>query len=341
MKKNKLVSLLMISMSLAMLVGCNKEKEEVNAQIVVEEERNMFGLTEGEQKIYAEYAAGVLMKYNVGSDMRVLEGRELVNQEAKEQAAREQAAKREQAAAEYAANAKKENDSKKEEQSSGNGSSKGESVSYISDMALATGNDPFSITYAGYEVMDSYPTSGKDVLLAIDAAPGKVFLVTKYSVTNNSSQTEELDMFSKQANFKIKLNGTNYKSQYTLLLDDLSMYKGEIDAGATMDTVLIFEIPEAAAYDMGDMVLSITAGDGTDYMQLSGGTAAWTENAEPIEDEENVDSELDGEGTEQSTTDEVTDDAEEEEQMEEDSDVLEESESDDESTVTVVGSDRD
>jgi len=279
MKKNKLVSLLMISMSLAMLVGCNKEKEEVTAQIVVEEERNMFGLTEGEQKMYAEYAAGVLMKYNAGSNMRVLEGRELVNQEAKEQAAREQAAKREQAAAEYAANAAKENE-KKENQGSGSGSSQESSVSYINNMATATGDDDFSITYTGYEVTDSYPTSGEDILLAIDAAPGKVFLVTKYSVTNNSSQTEELDMFSKQAKFKIKLNGTNYKSQYTLLLDDLSMYKGEIDAGATIDTVLIFEIPEAAVSDMGDMVLSITAGDGTDYMQLSGGTVTRTETAE-------------------------------------------------------------
>ena len=330
MKKNKLVSLLMISMSLAMLVGCNKEKEEVTAQIVVEEERNMFGLTEGEQKMYAEYAAGVLMKYNAGSNMRVLEGQELVNQEAKEQAAREQAAKREQAAAEYAANAKKENDSKKEDQGSGNGSSKGESVNYISDMASATGNDPFSITYAGYEVTDSYPTSGEDVLLAIDAAPGKVFLVTKYSVTNNSSQTEELDMFSKQAKFKIKLNGTNYKSQYTLLLDDLSMYKGEIDAGATIDTVLIFEIPEAAVSDMGDMVLSITAGDGTDYMQLSGGTVTRTETAEPVEDD--VDSEVNEEEAETESTDEM---------IEENSDAMEESESDGEGTVTVVGSDRD
>ena len=323
MKKNKLVSLLMISMSLAMLAGCNTEKEEVNARIVVEEERNMFGLTEGEQKIYAEYAAGVLMKYNAGSNMRVLEGRELVNQEAKEQAAREQAAKREQAAAEYAANAKKENDSKKENQSSGNGSSKGESVSYISDMASATGNDSFSITYTGYEIADSYPSSGEDVFLAIDAAPGKVFLVTKYSVTNNSSQTEELDMFSKQAKFKVKLNGSNYKSQYTLLLDDLSMYKDEIDAGATIDTVLIFEVPETAVSNMGDMVLSITAGNGTDYMQLSEGTVARTETAEPVDDNEGgVDSEVNEEEaeTETESTDEIT---------EENSDAAEESESDD------------
>ena len=46
------------------------------------------------------------MKYNAGSNMRVLEGQKLINQEAKEKAAKEQAEKRAQAAAEYEANKK-------------------------------------------------------------------------------------------------------------------------------------------------------------------------------------------------------------------------------------------
>ena len=77
-----------------MLIGCSKKEEEVVAVVETEEE-NMFGLTESEQKMYAEYAAGALMKYNAGTDMRVLEGQTLINQEAKEQAEREQAARRE------------------------------------------------------------------------------------------------------------------------------------------------------------------------------------------------------------------------------------------------------
>lgn len=291
MKKNKLSSLLMIGLCSAMLVGCSKENQEVVTEAVVEtEERNMFGLTDSQQKVYAEYAAGVLMKYNAGSNMRVLEGKKLTQQEEKEQAVKEQEEKRAKAAAEYEANknkGKKENQSSSSSSNSSSSSAGGIGISYISDMATATGMDSFSITYDGYEIADSYPNSGEDVFLAMDAREGNLFLVTKYRVTNTGGQTENFNMFSKQAKFKVDLNGERYRSQYTLLLDDLSMYKGDVEAGETIETILLFEIPEAAAANISDMVLSITVGDEVNSMQLQGGSGAvWTETATEVEKEQ-------------------------------------------------------
>lgn len=325
MSGNKLAPFLIICMCSAMLVGCNKEEEEIVTETVIEtEEKNMFGLTDSEQKMYAEYAAGVLMKYNAGSNMRVLEGQTLAKQEAKEEAAREQAARREQLAAEYEANKSQSN--KTDNQTSGSnssGSSQGSSVSYISDMAVATGMNLFTITYSGYEIADTYPSSGEDALLAIDAGQGKSLLITKFLVSNISGQTENFDMFSKQPKFKVNLNGANYKSQYTLLLDDLSMYKGDIEAGAIVDTVLVFEIPESVASNLGDMVLSVTTEDGTSSMQLRGGSVTQTETAEPA-------------------VQESMDNSEDSEQIEtgsEDTEPESENESGEGGNVTVVGSD--
>lgn len=294
MKKIKLTSFLIIGICSAVLVGCNKEKEVVVAEAVVEtEERNMFGLTESEQRMFAEYAAGALMKYNADSNMRVLEGKMLINQEAKEQADKELAEKRAKLAAEYEAN-KKSN--KKEEQNSGGSSSggaEGIEASYISDMSQATGTNAFSIIYDGYEITDSYPNSGDDILMAMDAASGKLLLVTKYKVTNISGQTENLNMFSKQSKFRLNLNGKRYKSQYTLLVNDLSMYKGEMDAGETMEGILIFEIPETEASNVNDMVLSITVDGESSSMQLQGGsTVMWTETAEESLESEELGQEL-------------------------------------------------
>ena len=288
MKKEKLTSFLVLGIYSAMLVGCNKEKEAVVTETVIEtEEKNIFGLTESEQRMYAEYAAGALMKYNAGSNMRILEGKTLINQEAEEQAAKEQAEKRAQLAAEYEAN---KNSNKKEEENSKDnlsGETGGNEISYITDMSQATGTDAFSIIYDGYEITDSYPNSGDDVLMAMDAAPGKLLFVAKYKVTNISGQQEKLDMFSKQGKFRLSLNGKRYKSQYTLLLDDLSMYKGELDAGEIMDGVLIFEIPEAEASTVDDPVLSITIDGKSSSMQLQGGSAVmWTETAEETDGEE-------------------------------------------------------
>ena len=325
MSRNKLVPFFIICMCSAMLVGCNKEEEEIVAETVIEtEEKNMFGLTESEQKMYAEYAAGVLMKYNAGSNMRVLEGQTLTKQEAKEEAVREQAARREQLAAEYEANKSQSN--KADNQTSGNsssGSSQEAGVSYVSDMAVATGMNAFTITYAGYEITDTYPSSGEDALLAIDAGQGKSLLITKFLVSNISGQTEDFDMFSKQAKFKVNMNGANYKSQYTLLLDDLSMYKGDIEAGAIVETVLVFEIPESAASNIGDMVLSVTTEDGTSSMQLRGGSVTQTETAEPAV-QESMDNSEDSEQTETGS---------------EDTEPESENESGEGGNVTVVGSD--
>ena len=292
MKKNKLISFFLIGMCAMMLGGCNKEETQ-NAVEVQTEEEDMFGLTENEQKVYAEYAAGVLMKYNAGTDMRILEGQTLIDQEAKEQAEKEQAAKREQAAAEYEANKKNDNKNNVSHSSNGSLGSNGESgISYISDMSEATGTEAFSVIYDGYEITDSYPNSGNDILMAMDASTGKYLLVTKYKVTNISGQTENFDMFSKKAKFRLSLNGKRYKSQYTLLLDDLSMFKGDIEAGETIDTVLIFEIPETEASSINDMILSVTVDEKSGSMQLSGGSSVmWTENVEPIESEAELEAE--------------------------------------------------
>lgn len=295
MKKSKIIFFLIICILVTVLTGCSKKEAEDIVSVEVEEE-NMFGLTESEQMMYAEYAAGVLMKYNAGSNMRVLEGQKLINQEKKEQAAREQEERRQQLAAEYEAN--KKNDSNKNGSSNSDGSggsSEGSGISYISDMAQATGMNAFSIVYDGYEVTDSYPNSGEDILMAMDATNGKLLMVTKYKVTNIVDQTENLDMFSKQAKFKLKLNGKSYKSQYTLLLDDLSMYKGDIDAGETIEGVLIFEIPEAEATNVNDMLLSVSVDGESSSMQLQGGSmVTLTETAEEIGTTEVSENEDDG-----------------------------------------------
>ena len=360
MKKSKVVSFLIICACSVMLIGCSKKEEEDVAVVEIEEE-NVFGLTESEQKMYAEYAAGALMKYNAGTDMRVLEGQTLVNQEAKEKAAKEQAERREQLAAEYEANKKNNSNKDKENSASGgaSGSSGGSGVNYISDMSQATGTDAFSIVYDGYEITDSYPNSGDDMLMAMDATSGKLLMVTKYKVTNISGQTENFDMFSKQGKFRLDLNGERYKSQYTLLLDDLSMYKGDLDAGETIEGVLIFEIPESAASNVDDMVLSITIGDEVSSMQLKGGSGvSWTTtNVEEVTEEdslgseqESMDTSLEGEAVDSESNAANTEDAEYNDLAEEYLNALEaenegnrsydDSSDNDGSNVTVVGSNR-
>ena len=69
------------------------------------------------------------------------------------------------------------------------------------------------------------------------------------------------------------------------------MYKGDVEAGETIPTVLIFEIPREAAANVSDIVLSITVDGATSSMQLQGGSEVkWTETAEEIETVEEIES---------------------------------------------------
>jgi len=150
--KNRKISLMLLFSFALTLTGCNKEENIQNQnQVVVTEtpeeiDETGFGITLEEQRMCAEYAAGVLMKYNAGSNMRVLEGMKLQNMEAKEQAQKAQEEKREQLAAEYQANKKESSEEKSNKDNSlGNSSSdSAAAISYISDMSVATGTDAFS-----------------------------------------------------------------------------------------------------------------------------------------------------------------------------------------------------
>ena len=267
MKNKKLGLILLFSFAVA-LTGCNKE-ENITDVSAVEEDETGFGITLEEQQMCAEYAAGVLMKYNAGSNMRVLEGKKLEIQKAEEQKKKEQEEKRQQLANEYEASKEKETGKKKDGSGEHSGNSSGVKsgvTNYINDMSVATGTDSFSIRYDGYEVAKSY--SENDDFFSVDAVKGKILVIAKFLVTNNGSDTESFNMYSNGGKYSLNLNGESYKAQQTLLLNDLSMYKGEVNSGETIHTVLVFEIAEEKVSDVNNMELDITVEDAVSTMIL-------------------------------------------------------------------------
>lgn len=237
-----------MALSLACITGCGNTVTEVS---------------EENQKLVAEYAAGLLLKYNATGSSRILEGQKLTQEEAREAAEAEREQKRLQAAADYEASKGQKPEGSQSGNGNGNGGTgAGAEERYLEDMAPLFGFENFAIQYVDYEVTDSYPSDNReDMFMAMDATPGKKFLVAKFAVTNGGSESQDFDMFEKQGKFRLNIQGKSIGSQYTLLLDDLSVYKGEIEAGQAEEMVLIFEIPEALAENPGEMTLTVRCGD--------------------------------------------------------------------------------
>jgi hypothetical protein len=228
-------------------------------------------LDASQQRMYAKYAAGTLMKYNLGSNMRVLDGLEFTLAEEEQEQKEEQEAARQQA---------KENYEEKKAESSSGSSSGGSSVSgnsasasaaeenYIDDIGSFLGLDQISIVYQGYYAADSYPEASDDMFFAMDATAGKKLIVVSFAVTNTGADTKNLDMLSRSLRFRLTIGDKTVASQSTLLLDDLSAYQGDIAGGATENLVLIFEVSEEQAASTDSMELIVRTTDDKGVLQI-------------------------------------------------------------------------
>ncbi len=227
-------------------------------------------LTEEQTALVTEYAAGLLLKYDseYDGDDSLLDDEELAKNEELEAQIRERERAAKAAAEDYLAkqaNAKKDkNKDKKDssENSDGDQAKSEPSEQTIDDLAGFYGMDGFDITYKGYSLSYSYPDSGEDMLMAMDATAGNQLCVLKYDVTNNSGSDATFDMFYRSPNFYLSVNGEpKVHQQYTLLLDDMAASNDVFAAGETQERVLIFEISDSVS-GVDSMTLSAKNSEG-------------------------------------------------------------------------------
>ncbi len=227
-------------------------------------------LTDEQTELVTEYAAGLLLKHDMAArEGNLLDEEELARDEELEAQARERDRAAKAAAEEYLAKkaqASKDTDKDKNaDDSDSNGSSKSSSEptdEVVGDLASFYGMDGFSVAYKGYELTPTYPTSGEDMLMAMDATAGMQLCVLRFDVTNNSGSDALFDMFYRSPNFYLTVNGEpSVHHQYTLLLDDMAASNDQFAAGQTQERVLIFEISDTIT-DIGSMSLSARNADG-------------------------------------------------------------------------------
>jgi len=225
-------------------------------------------LTEEQTELVTEYAAGLILKYDpLRPESDLLDEEELTKQSEEEALKRQREREAKAAAEDYLnkkANAEKEKRKDKEEDAENKDKNKNSepTEAAVGDLAQFYGMDGFSISYTGYELTDSYPTSGSDMLMAMEATEGKTLCVLKFAVTNSSSADTVFDMFYREPNFYLSIDGgEKIHQQYTLLLDDMAASNDTIAAGDTVERVLIFEVPGDTS-GIGSMSMQAKNGQG-------------------------------------------------------------------------------
>ena len=221
-------------------------------------------LSEADNVRVAQYAADLLLQHDSNYKERLLteEERKVAEEKLKLAAEKEAALQ-----ALLEANQKAEtNDSQKEE----NGSSTGGEEEKIEAEPVVTYNvndvlkaDGFKFSYAGYDVVESYPEVTEDnqnLSMEVRATAGKKLLVVKVNVENTTEAKAECNLFEQNITGSIVVNGeVKADSMVTMLLNDLGTLKTEIEPGVPYESVLVFEIPEEAA-TIGELELNISIG---------------------------------------------------------------------------------
>lgn len=109
--------------------------------------------------------------------------------------------------------------------------------------------------FTGSSLCTTYKMSD---VYAVDAAAGSQLLVLNVRLTNQSAQDLYIDILAMTPTFQVTVNGEyTAAAQTTILPDDLSTYQGNLLAGASGDTVLLFEIPQEIK-EVSDIQLRIT-----------------------------------------------------------------------------------
>lgn len=192
-------------------------------------------LTSRENNIIGEYAAGVILKYDKNSSNRLVN---IVETEP------------EVVVDEIDNIDETEGLAIVEEETTGN-----------SELLL---NDALKIekllaNYDGYFITDSYPdaSSEDEAVFTMNAVKGYRLLVLEFSLENPNNESITEDILSKNLSFNLMVNDEiKVNSQLTMLLDDLSSFKEEVEANSVKELVLIFQIPER--YENEDNISSMT-----------------------------------------------------------------------------------
>lgn len=228
----KKISILLCGIGIGcVLTGCGKKMPELTAE---------------ENQMIAEYAVGVLLKYDKDYNNRLVDTSAYeVNEEEEIPEQTEEMAEEEQIMTDSVEETEVIDVSQDEEATP----STIEAYYGIQDVAFQ---------YTGCELTDSYPsaTEGEDLFFAMDATEGTELLVLKFTAANISNSDVTLNMIEHGARFRVSVNGEASKGALaTMLLNDLQTYDDVIPAGSSVELVSIVEVPQGTNISSIEFIL--------------------------------------------------------------------------------------
>lgn len=250
-KKKSWVKILTIGVAGFCLTGCGNAIPE---------------MTEQQQELVVEFAAGELLKFDQAHATRLVPLEMIQEEEDQEEMSTPEE------------NAEPSADEANENEEHGEDGIPADDAVVIDQTqeALPESIDEFlgltgvSITYTGHELTDSYPPEAADeVYFFMSATENNKLLVLKFQVENTTGGDMELDFAHSQTRYKIVVNGTEQNALTTMLLNDMAYYEGTLAAGESIELVLVGEVSNEQADQITSLELTMKSVDDTATISLN------------------------------------------------------------------------
>ena len=230
-------------------------------------------LTEPQQKVIAEYAAGLLLKYdkNYSGSLKRLEEDEddgigfVENEEAQLPVSTEEIEEPDNT------DMGDVNQPDFDENLTASEMNAGSSLEYSSEtIGESIGLDSFEIIYKSYETHEIFPEEqSNDLVFSMQAQNGMELLVVNFGLTNDSPDRKLCDVINQDCSFRLLINGSErVNASRTILLNDLSSFSEEIEGYGMTDVVLVFEVAEGTSATINNLDLIIKKGENSSAHML-------------------------------------------------------------------------
>lgn len=249
--KNRKVFLMMLMCLALMLTACGG-KDQMN-------------LTKEQEKLIGEYAAITLLKYDAGSGSRLVDlsmvenqtdtAQEPTGQETTESETKEPQTTEPQAPPDAdPADTSPRPEDNREQVTPAPDSREGEQEFYSLAEFLEL-PEGVEISSQGYEVVQNYGDNS-NASFSTAADEGKELLLLYFTLSNHSGTTQQIDLLSRRDNYRIVVNEKNTAGALTtLLMNDLSTYRGSLEDGTEVGLVLVFETDREKLQDIASLTL--------------------------------------------------------------------------------------
>lgn len=125
-----------------------------------------------------------------------------------------------------------------------------------------------TLSYAGHEVVGSYPQDASDEYFTVDAGEGNQLVVLHFDLQNWGDGTETADTMGQSLLVRVSVNGNTSVNLTTLLENDLMLYREALSPGETRDVVFLAEFEAQSLLDVVSVGINVKNGDKNATIQL-------------------------------------------------------------------------